>query len=336
MSETTTSITVLGAGAFGTALSMLLAGKGYRVRLWAFEPEVAAQIDAEHENGMYLRGFKLPASIVASSRVEEALAGAELVVVVTPSHVVRPVMKGAAPHIRPGAAIVCAAKGIENDTCLTMNEVLEEVLPAEHHPYLAFLSGPSFAREVAQGLPTAVSIAAYMERHAKKVQGIFAAPFFRTYYTNDVVGVEIGGAAKNVIAIAAGISDGLGLGHNTRAALITRGLAEITRLGVAKGANPMTLAGLAGMGDLVLTCTGDLSRNRTVGVKLGQGKPLADILGEGHAVAEGVKNAASVTQLAARLGVEMPICEQVYQILYENKPAAQGLIDLMSRGLKRE
>ena len=335
MSETT-SITVLGAGAFGTALSMMLAGKGFRVRLWAFEEEVAAQINAEHENGMYLRGFRLPATIAASSRLDEALPGAELIVVVTPSHVVRTVMMAAAPYIPPGTSIVCAAKGIESDTCLTMNELLEDVLPALHHPHLAFLSGPSFAREVAQGLPTAVSIAAYMERHAKKVQGLFAAPFFRTYYTNDVVGVEIGGAAKNVIAIAAGISDGLALGLNTRAALITRGLAEITRLGVAKGANPMTLAGLSGMGDLVLTCTGELSRNRTVGVKLGQGMALAEILGDGHAVAEGVKNAASVTQLASRLGVEMPICEQVYQILYEGKPAAQGLIDLMSRGLKRE
>jgi len=329
-------VAVVGAGAFGTSLGRMLAGKGFQVLMWAHEAAVAEQINTLHQNPLYLAGFRLPESVRASSRMDVVLDGADLVLLGAPSQFVRSVAKLAAPLLRVGPPIVCAAKGIEARTCLTMNEVLEEVLPAEHIPNLAFLSGPSFAREVAQELPTAVSIAARVEELAKRVQRIFATPFFRTYHTHDVVGVEVGGAAKNIIAIAAGISDGLGLGLNARAALITRGLAELTRLALAKGASPMTLAGLAGLGDLVLTCTGDLSRNRSLGVRLGQGMSLSEALGDSRSVVEGVETAASVTALAARVHVEMPICEQVYDILFEGKPARQGLVDLMSRGLKGE
>jgi glycerol-3-phosphate dehydrogenase (NAD(P)+) len=330
------SIGVVGAGAFGTCLARMLAGKGLNVRLWAREAEVAERINRSHENDLYLHGFGLPESVRASCRLAEVLDGAELVVLVTPSQFVRSMAAQAAPLLPAGCAIVCAAKGIESDTCLTMNEVLEETLAAEHVRRLAFLSGPSFAKEVAQELPTAVSIAARDEENARRVQRIFATPFFRTYHTRDVIGVELGGATKNVIAIAAGISDGLGLGLNTRAAVITRGLAEITRLAVAKGANAGTLAGLSGLGDLIATCTGDLSRNHTVGFRLGRALPLAEALGVGRSIAEGVKNAASVCTLATRVGVEMPICRQVYEVLYEGKPARQALVDLMSRDLKCE
>jgi glycerol-3-phosphate dehydrogenase (NAD(P)+) len=330
------SIAVVGAGAFGTSLGRMLSGKGFGVRMWAHEPAVADKINTLHENPLYLAGFRLPESVRASARMDVVLDGADLVLLVTPSQFVRSVAQLMAPLLRVGPPIVCAAKGIEARTCMTMNEVLEEVLPADHIPHLAFLSGPSFARELAQELPTAVSIAARVEENAKRVQHIFATPFFRTYHTQDVVGVEVGGATKNVIAIAAGISDGLGLGLNARAALITRGLAEIARLALAKGASPMTLAGLAGIGDLVVTCTGDLSRNRTLGVRLGRGMSLREALGGSRSVVEGVETAASVTALAARVHVELPICEQVCKILFEGKPAHQGLVDLMSRGLKGE
>jgi glycerol-3-phosphate dehydrogenase (NAD(P)+) len=232
--------------------------------------------------------------------------------------------------------IVSATKGIENDTLLTMDEVLEDVLPPEMHPYLAFLSGPSFAKETAQKMPTAVVIAGTWERIAKQVQKAFSNDFFRCYTSNDVAGVELGGSLKNVCAIAAGIADGMGFGHNTRAAIITRGLAELVRLATRKGANPITLSGLAGMGDLVLTCTGDLSRNRSVGLRLGRGEKLADVLASMTQVAEGVRTAKSVHDLAAKLSCEMPLHEAVYRILYEDLAPRAAMAQLTSRELKSE
>lgn len=327
---------VIGAGAWGTALASLLADKGHRVTIWAYEPECVQSINDTHENTVYLSGVPLPGSLRASGDLEEVCSKKQMLVTVAPSHVTRHVMADAAKFIPDSVPIVSATKGIENDTLLTISEVLEEVLPIRCHSFLSYLSGPSFAREVAMQVPTAVVVAAYSERLARFVQEAFNHTYFRVYRSTDVVGVEIGGSLKNVIAVAAGAADGMGFGHNTRAALITRGLAEISRIAVQKGANPLTLAGLAGMGDLVLTCTGELSRNRTVGQRLGQGEKLDDILRDMKAVAEGVRTARSVHDLAAKMGVDMPISEAVYQVLYEQKTAHTALVDLMGRELKRE
>jgi glycerol-3-phosphate dehydrogenase (NAD(P)+) len=327
---------VIGAGSWGTALAGLLAGKGFPVQLWVHDHAKAAAMEEARENGVYLPGIPFPASLHATGSLEGALEGAELVLEVVPSHAVREVMGRAAPMLKPGVPIVTASKGIENDTLLTMTEVLEDVLPALLHPYICVLSGPSFAREVGLGLPTAVSVASRWERIAVQVQAAFLTPTFRAYTSLDVMGVELGGALKNVIAIAAGIAEGLGLGHNSRAALITRGLGEISRVAVKKGANPLTLSGLAGMGDLVLTCTGQLSRNRSVGLELGKGRPLAEILGEMKMVAEGVKNARSTHDLGQKLGVEMPICETVYRVLYEGLAPKAAVASLLGREAKAE
>lgn len=329
-------IGVIGAGSWGTALAFLLADKGDEVTIWAYEPECVTSINTVHENTLYLPGIPLPAGLRATGDLEEVCRGKEMIVIVTPSHVTRAVMTEAAPYLPEHVPIVSATKGIENDSLMTISELLEDVLPLKHHPYLAYLSGPSFAREVGERNPTVVVIAAYSEKLAVLVQQVFRSSYFRTYRTSDVEGVEIGGSLKNVIAIATGAADGMGFGHNSRAALITRGLAEISRLAVARGANPLTVAGLAGMGDLVLTCTGGLSRNRSVGVQLGEGKRIGEILGDMNMVAEGVKTARSVHDLATHIGVEMPISEQVYQVLYHDKSPQQALVDLMGRELKRE
>ena len=331
-------IGVIGAGSWGTALAFLLADKGYDVMLWAYEDECAQSINEERENKLFLEGirFEERLKLRATTDLERACANRDMIVLVTPSHVTRQVITKAAPHLPAHVPIVSCSKGIENETLMNLSEVLEDVLPLQYHPYLAYLSGPSFAREVATRQPTAVVVASYSEKLATLVQNTFNHAYFRVYRSTDVTGVEFGGALKNVIAIAAGAADGMGFGHNSRAGLITRGLAEISRLAVARGANPLTLAGLAGMGDLVLTCTGGLSRNRRVGVSLGEGRKLAEILGEMRMVAEGVKTAKSVHNLSAKMGVEMPICEEVYQVLYEDKTTAQALTDLMSRELKRE
>jgi glycerol-3-phosphate dehydrogenase (NAD(P)+) len=297
---------------------------------------VAAGINDRHENSKYLPGLAIPASVRASGSLRDSLARAELVVVATPSHATRAVMGEALPVLPRGVPLVSATKGIENETLLTMNEVLEEVLPTEIHPYLTFLSGPSFAQETMLHMPTGVVVAANWERMALRVQKVFANDWFRVYTSNDVAGVELGGSLKNVCAIAAGIADGMGFGNNTRAMLITRGLAELVRLAVRKGANPITLSGLAGMGDLVLTCTGDLSRNRRVGIELGQGRPVAEVLAGMKQVAEGVRTARSVHDLAARLAVELPIHEAVYRILYEGLPVKQAMAQLAGRELKSE
>jgi glycerol-3-phosphate dehydrogenase (NAD(P)+) len=327
---------VIGAGSWGTALAFLLADKGYDVTMWAYEQSCVDDINTQHQNVMYLPGSELPGTLSATTDLEQACRGKDLIVSVTPSHVTRRVLTEAAPYLPSSVPIVSATKGIENDSLYTISEVLQDVLPIKHHPYLAYLSGPSFAREVGERHPTVVAIASYSDRLAIGLQETFRSSYFRTYRTNDVEGVEIGGSLKNVIAIATGTADGMGFGHNSRAALITRGLAEISRLAVSRGANPLTVAGLAGMGDLVLTCTGGLSRNRSVGVKLGQGMKISEILGEMNMVAEGVKTAKSVYDMAKATGVEMPISEQVYQVLYEDKEPAQALVDLMGRELKRE
>jgi len=329
-------VAVIGSGAWGTALGHLMASNGAKVTAWAFEPEVVEQINQHHENRSFLPGFELPESYSATSDLGEAMSGAELVLFVCPSHVMRRVMSDAIPHLPSGVPLVSAAKGIENESLMTMSEVIEDVLPIGFHPMLAFLSGPSFAKEVSQQLPTAVSVGARYERVAAQVQGLMSAPYFRIYTSTDVVGVELGGALKNVMAIAAGAADGLGFGYNTTTALITRGLAEINRLAIRRGANPLTLAGLAGMGDLVLTCMGGLSRNRMVGQKLGQGMTLTEITKDMKQVAEGVRTARSAYRLAQREGVDMPITETVYKMLYEELPPKQAVGALMGRSLKKE
>ena len=327
---------VLGAGAWGTALANVLAKKGVATTLWSYERDVAEGINAEHRNARYLEGVELHPALRATPEMAEALDGAEVVVSVSPSHVVRRVMGDAAPHLRPGVLVVSASKGIENESLMTMDEVLAEVLPKELNAACAFLSGPSFALEVGMEHPTAVTIAAVDEDAARRAQDAFQTPYFRVYTSTDVRGVELGGSIKNVIAIAAGVVDGLGFGNNTRAALITRGLAEMTRLGVAAGAQPRTFAGLAGMGDLILTCTGALSRNRSVGVELGRGRSLDDILGGMVQVAEGVRTAKSAHDLARKMEIEMPIVDAMHAILFEGLDPRKALVTLMTREPKAE
>lgn len=331
-----TQVTVLGAGAFGTALGKVLADQGNPTRIWTRDPAQAAAIDRDHVNAAFLPDVALPDALAATSDLAEALAGAELVLFVVPAQATREVARAARPHLPPEAILCNASKGIENGTLMLMSEVMEDVLGDDFRPRLTYFSGPSFAKEIAAGVPTAVTVAGLRRDAAERVQREFATANLRMYFTEDVVGVEVGGAMKNVIAIAAGAVDGLGYGLNTRAALMTRGLAEIGRLAHAKGADPLTLAGLAGMGDLVLTCTGALSRNRTVGFELGQGKKLADILASLGHVAEGVTTTKSAYELGRRLGVDLPITEEVYKVLYEDKPAQKALYDLMTRPLKHE
>lgn len=326
---------VVGAGSWGTALAALLAKRGHDVALWTFEKEVAAAVAATRVNP-YLEGVTLPDTLRVTTDLGEAVAGAGMVVSVSPSQFVGGVMARAAPHLDHDAVVVSASKGIELDTLRSMDEVLAGVLPPRVMERFCVLSGPSFAAEVAREQPTAVVVASRDEAVARWVQACFQTPYFRVYTNADVVGVEVAGAAKNVIAVGAGVAAGLGFGHNTLAALITRGLAEITRLGVAMGAERSTFSGLAGMGDLVLTCTGALSRNRTVGYRLGQGETLEAILADMKAVAEGVKTAEAVHALARRHGVEMPISDQVHAIVHEGRRPADALRALMLRDPKPE
>jgi len=332
----TARVAVVGGGAWGTALADLLARGGNAVDLWVYEEDLAAEMARTRENRVYLPGHRLAEGVRPSSDLAAVVTGAEVVVSVSPSQVVRHVMGRAAPHLRADALVVSASKGIENGTLQLMNQVLEEVLPEAVSRRLAVLSGPSFAAEVARGVPTAVSLACADPAAADRLQRLFSGATFRVYTLEDVVGVELGGALKNVVALAAGISDGLGFGHNSRAALITRGLAEISRLGTALGARPLTFLGLAGMGDLVLTCTGDLSRNRTVGLRLGQGEKLSAILGSMQAVAEGVKTCEAAVGLADRLEVDVPISREVWRVLYEEKDPRRAVEELMGRPSKRE
>jgi len=330
------NIGVIGAGAWGTALANVLAEKGLSVSLWAHEPEVCKDIEEGKENKIFLPGIQLSENLTPSNDLDQVGAGKDMLLLVTPSHVFRSVATKLVHHPGKNTVIVSASKGIENKTHLTMTGILHQLLPPRLQDRVAALSGPSFAKEVGRKVPTAVTVAARTLDTAQQIQHAFATEYFRVYTSYDVVGVELGGAVKNVMAIAAGISDGLGLGLNTRAALITRGIAEIQRLGARLGANPKTFSGLSGIGDLVLTCTGTLSRNWTVGSKLGQGLKLEVILSETRTVAEGVKTTKSVYNLSRKVGVEMPIAEQVYRILYENLDPKVALKTLMNRDLKQE
>jgi glycerol-3-phosphate dehydrogenase (NAD(P)+) len=325
--------TVVGAGAWGTALADLLARNGHEVRIWAYEPDVVESINSKHENLRFLRGHALSSSLKALGDVQRAVEDAELVTLATPSHVLRRIVKSASGSLPRSAPLVVATKGIEKDTLCLMTEVAEQEISGAT---VVAISGPSFAVEVVNGQPTAVVVASMKSEAAGIVQRAFSSPYFRTYTLSDVIGVELGGALKNVMAVATGIAEGLGLGFNARAALVTRGLAEMTRLGTALGAEPSTFAGLAGLGDLVLTCTGSLSRNRAVGVELGKGRKLEEVLEDRETVAEGVVTAQSARELAAREGVEMPIVDTVNRVLFEGQSARSAIAALMTRELRAE
>ncbi len=326
---------VLGAGSFGTCLAMLCARR-HDVSIWARNPDIADAINRDRENPEYLTGVRIPEAVRATSDHHEALAERELVICAIPSHGVRDVMARAAPELHEHAIVVSTVKGIELETWMRMDQVLQDVLDPVHHPRLVFLSGPSFAREIAEERPTAVTLACREENYAISVQESLSVPWFRCYSATDVIGVEVGGALKNVIAIAVGVCDGLEMGLNARAGVMTRGLREITRLGVAMGADPLTFLGLAGMGDLVLTCTGDLSRNRRVGIELGRGRALADIGAGMSEVAEGVRTTRAACALAERHGVEMPIAEMVQELIEGRIGPREGAERLMRRQLRAE
>lgn len=331
-----TKVTVIGAGSWGTTLANLLAEKKLPVTLWCFEKDLAARMRTTGINDLYLPGINLSKNLRVVDDLGLAVEDAAFVVFVTPSQVTRQVLQQTVNMLAGDAIIVSASKGIENDSLQLLSQVFEQELPKVLKQRIVFLSGPSFAREVSLHMPTAVVAAAYQDSIAEEVQQLFSTPVFRVYTHHDIIGVELGGAMKNVIALAAGVADGLGFGYNTRAALITRGLAEMTRMGLKLGASQETFAGLAGMGDLVLTCTGDLSRNRSVGIELGKGRSLDEVLGGMRMVAEGVKTTLSAYQLAQKLGVDVPIIEQTYKILYEQKDPRQAVTDLMLRDLKAE
>ncbi|HXG50424.1 MAG TPA: NAD(P)H-dependent glycerol-3-phosphate dehydrogenase [candidate division Zixibacteria bacterium] len=330
------AIAVIGAGGWGIALAKLLAEKGMRVTLWCHGADTHRELAGARESRTYLPGVRLPDDVELTRDAAAAARGKSLVICAVPSHAVREVLEQAAPGLDRGTTLLCATKGLEEGSLKTMGELMAEILGEGARERHAFLSGPTFAAEVGRGLPAAVTAAAYRREVARAVQETLSTQNFRVYTSTDVIGVQMGGVVKNVIAIAAGISDGLGLGHNARAALITRGLAELTRLAVRMGADPATTSGLAGLGDLVLTCTGELSRNRKVGVLVAQGKSLEEIMAGTRMVAEGVRNTRSVRELASRLSVEMPIVDQMYRVLYEGKPPALAVRDLMKRSLKPE
>ena len=329
-------VAVVGAGAWGTALAMHTARKGLRTRLWAYEADVVSDINEYHENKRFFAGHLLPEGLTASRDLESCIRPARIVLTVMPTPHVARLAAQMAPMLSDEQAIVSCSKGIDNESLETVNEIFERVLPRRLKSSLAYLSGPSFAAEVAIGSPTAVTIASVDRNLARFVQQELSTDRFRCYASNDVIGVEMGGALKNVMAIATGASDGLGFGHNARAAMITRGLAEITRLAVKKGGNPLTMLGLAGIGDLVLTCTGDLSRNRSVGLRLGQGETMAQILASMTAVAEGVLTSSSAFRLAQQLGVDVPIIENTYRVVHEGLAPMDALNALMTRSLKDE
>lgn len=325
-------ISVIGSGSWGTTLAILLAEKGYDVTLWSYEEDVVTCINTTGKNEVYLPDTILPHHIHATNDYREAVKDARYIVSVVPTQHIRSVIDSLAPHIKPDALIVSASKGIENNTHLLPSQVIRQFL---NRP-VAVLSGPSFAIEVAKKLPTAVTIASEDRKQALLLQELFSTDYFRVYTHDDVIGVEVGGAIKNVIAIASGICEGLGLGNNARAALLTRGLAEITRLGLALGAREQTFSGLSGLGDLLLTCTAMMSRNYTVGYKLGRGEKLQDITSKTRSIAEGVATTLSAYELSKRLNIEMPITEQIYLTLYKNKPPFEAVRDLMTRSLKSE
>ncbi|HVE72060.1 MAG TPA: NAD(P)H-dependent glycerol-3-phosphate dehydrogenase [Thermoanaerobaculia bacterium] len=328
-------IAVIGAGAFGTAMAVAAARAGNEVLLWAHDPDVASTIEDTRQNPDYLSGIELSDAIRATSDLAEAAQFSEKLFMVVPSHVFREVLSNLRPHLRGQAQIISGTKGIENDSLAPMSAISREVL-GDRLSAFAVLSGPTFAIEAARGVPSVAVVASRNIDFAQEIQHAMSSPSFRLYHSEDVVGVELAGSLKNVIAIAAGVLEGLGLGANTNAALITRGLREMTRLGMALGGSLETFAGLAGMGDLVLTCTGALSRNRTVGVELGKGRTLDDILRDAKFVAEGIKTTKSAQQLAERHHIEMPITAEMHRVLYEGESPKQGIQRLMTRALKSE
>lgn len=328
-------IAVIGAGSWGTTLANLLSDNNHQVNLWVREPELLEIIKTKGENVWFLPGTPVNQNIFVSSSLAEVLEGVDLYLSVVPCQFLRALLKQAKPYFSNQPAIVCASKGIEVENLKPMSQIVDDELN-DLQPKYYILSGPSFAKEVSQGLPTAVTLGGPNKQSGYKIQKIFSTKNFRVYFSSDYKGVELGGALKNIIAIAAGICDGLGFGTNARAALITRGLAEMSRLGVALGAKQKTFMGLSGMGDLILTCTGDLSRNRQVGLQLGQGKTIDQILNSMKMVAEGVKTTEAVFRLSRQLQVELPITEQIYQTLYQDKDPAVSVQDLMARELKEE
>jgi len=330
-------IGVVGAGSWGTTLANHLALKGESVCLWAYESEVVRSIRGKHTNEMFLPGVDLEPCLECDNDLEAVVAPSELVLMVCPSHVTRAMLERMRSMLRPGVVLVNASKGIENGSLLRMSQIETQVLGEAGLSFShATLSGPSFAAEVARRRPTVITAASAEESTATLVQALFSSDYLRVYKHDDVVGVELGGALKNVIALATGMIEGAGLGMNTRAALITRGLAEITRLGMALGAKASTFAGISGLGDLVLTCTGDLSRNRSVGLRIGQGETLAAITAGSRSVAEGIRTTESAWQLARSRGVEMPITQQIYSILFQGRSVGEAVCGLMGRELKKE
>jgi len=330
-------LAIIGGGSWGTALAIVLAPRFESVTLWVYEADLAARMVSSRENDVFLPGFRLPGNVqIVTANVENALAGADIVLGVVPSHHARGIYTAMLPHLMPSMILVSATKGLEQSSLLRMSEVIEHVVKAKFEPRVAVLSGPTFAREVAAGNPTAVVVASSAPEAARDVQQAFSGPTFRLYTNADPVGVEVGAALKNVIAIGAGICEGLGLGHNPTAALITRGLAEITRLAIAMGGEAKTLAGLAGLGDLVLTCSGELSRNRYVGKELGSGRKLGEIVGSMRMVAEGVETCGSAVALGTKFGVDLPIIQQMHAVLSAGKSPKEAVRDLMDRTLKGE
>jgi glycerol-3-phosphate dehydrogenase (NAD(P)+) len=329
-------LAVIGAGSWGTALAIALAPRFEEVRLWVYEADLAGRMQATRENDLFLPGFCLPSTVAVTAELAEALASAEIVLGVMPSHHARRVYGQMLPHLGPDMLLVSATKGIENGSLMRMSQVIAEVVGQRFAPRVAVLSGPTFAREIAAGMPAAVALACEDAGLGAAVQAALSGPAFRLYTNPDVTGVELGAALKNVIAIAAGVCHGMGLGHNTLAALITRGLAEISRLAVAMDARPATLAGLAGLGDLVLTCTGSLSRNRQLGIELAKGRKLGEITGSMRMVAEGVQTTFAAVELAERYAVELPIIGQMEAVLRSGKPPQAAIRELMERSLKGE
>jgi glycerol-3-phosphate dehydrogenase (NAD(P)+) len=330
------TIAIIGAGGWGTALSIALAPNTDRVRLWVYEEELCQSLRAKRINELYLPGFFIPPNVSPATALGETVSDADIVLIAVPSQHVRAVCREMLPHARPQQVFWSATKGLENDSLLRMSEVVGGVIGKRFPLRLAALSGPTFAREVAHGSPTAVVVASRDEALAALLQKQFSTPAFRLYTNTDVIGVELGGAVKNVIAIAAGVCEGMGLGSNAIAAVITRGLAEMTRLACACGARAETLSGLAGLGDLVLTCTGAMSRNRSAGVALGRGMSMQQILASTRMAIEGIHTVAAALELARRNGIEMPIAEQMHAMLYKNRPPREALRELMERSLKPE
>ncbi len=329
-------IGAVGGGSWGTVLAALLAGKGMSVTLWCWEPEVAESINNDNENKLFLPGIKLPETLKATNSLEETVEGKDVVLVSTPSQHMRSVLDRISYLFQHGTTVVLASKGIENGTLRLMNQVAEESLPDFLHRNIYVVSGPTFARELAVKTPSAAVVAGYRSEGLPFLQQLFATPYFRTYTSSDVVGVEIGGALKNVIAISVGILEGAGLGRNSQAAIMTRAIAEITRLVTKMGGNPFTVTGLSGVGDMILTCNGDLSRNRMVGMRLGKGEKIDDILAGMTMVAEGVATSKSAYDLAKKMDVAMPIVEAVYRVIHEGANLEETFYALMERSLKDE